>query len=274
MQGVRILLAESLHTQLQRPRLIARTACSAFISSTAMVAARLSRPGSRRISSACRRVRRSLSARQRASSWASFRRSAALMPGSWGAAAVALLPLVDRRGLLLVLPVPVLRVRVAMALLGWFWLLPGLLQKPGHQPAAGHEPSDSADRDGAAGGALQLAGKGEGLVSRDQPHLLDGLAAPAQELDSTGSAAALAGARLIAVNHKQADFTDGALGNGHGWGGAENIDQTPRRRLLARGEHRKPCVSPGLWEPKGHAAEGCSRRPASQFPVATVQVPC
>jgi hypothetical protein len=31
------------------------------------------------------------------------------------------------------------------------------------------------------------------------------------------------------VNHKQADFADGALGNGHGWGGAENTAQTPRR---------------------------------------------
>jgi hypothetical protein len=31
------------------------------------------------------------------------------------------------------------------------------------------------------------------------------------------------------VNHKQADFTDGALGNGHGWDGAENTDETPRR---------------------------------------------
>jgi hypothetical protein len=40
------------------------------------------------------------------------------MPGSWGAAAVALLPRELRRGLLLVLPVPVLRVRVAMASMG------------------------------------------------------------------------------------------------------------------------------------------------------------
>jgi hypothetical protein len=42
------------------------------------------------------------------------------MPGSWGAAGAAvLLPLaVVRRGLLLVLPVPVLRVRVAMASMG------------------------------------------------------------------------------------------------------------------------------------------------------------
>ena len=98
---------------------MARTACSAFISSAAMVAARLSRLGSRRISSACRRVRRSLYARQRASSWAWLRRSAALMPSSGGAAAFALLPLEVRRGLLLlVLPVPVLRVRVAMASMG------------------------------------------------------------------------------------------------------------------------------------------------------------
>jgi hypothetical protein len=40
------------------------------------------------------------------------------MPGSRGAATGALLPLVVRRGLLLVLPVPVLRVRVAMASMG------------------------------------------------------------------------------------------------------------------------------------------------------------
>jgi hypothetical protein len=70
------------------------------------------------------------------------------------------------------------------------------------------------------------------------------------------------------VNHKQADFTDGALGNSHGWGGAENTDQTPRRRARARGEHREPCVSPCRREPKGHAAEGfCTARPASpQWP--------
>jgi hypothetical protein len=129
-------------------------------------------------------------------------------------------------------------------------------QGPATNRQPGQSPRGSADGDGAAGSALQLAGKGEGLVSRDQPHLLAGFAAPAKELDSTGSAAALAGARLIAVNNKQADFTNGALGNGHGWGGAENTDQTPRRRPLARGEHREPCVSPGLWEPKGHAAEG------------------
>ena len=100
-----------------RPRLMARTTCRAFISSAAMLAARLSRLGSRRISSPCRRVRRSLSARQRASSWASLRRSAALMPGSRGAATGAmLLPSELRRGLLvLVLAVPVLQVRVAMA---------------------------------------------------------------------------------------------------------------------------------------------------------------
>jgi hypothetical protein len=66
-------------------------------------------------------------------------------------------------------------------------------------------------------------------VSRDQPHLLDGLAAPAQELDLTGSGDKLLDARLIAANHKEADFTDGALGYGHGWDGAENTDQTPRR---------------------------------------------
>jgi hypothetical protein len=65
--------------------------------------------------------------------------------------------------------------------------------------------------------------------SGDQPHLLDGLAAAAQELDLTGSGAELLNAGRIAVNHKQADFTDGALGNGHGWDGAENTDQTTRR---------------------------------------------
>jgi hypothetical protein len=31
------------------------------------------------------------------------------------------------------------------------------------------------------------------------------------------------------VNDQQADFADGALGSGHGWDGAENTDQTPRR---------------------------------------------
>ena len=101
--------------------------------------------------------------------------------------------------------------------------------RPGHQPAAGPEPAGSADRDGAAGGALQLAGKGKCLLGRDQPHLFDGLTAAAKELDLTGSGAELLNAGRIAVNHKQADFTDGALGSGHGWGGAENTDQAPQR---------------------------------------------
>ena len=98
-------------------------------------------------------------------------------------------------------------------------------------------------------------------MSRDQPHLLDGLAAPAKELDSTGSAAALAGARLIAVNNKQADFTDGALGNGHGWGGAENTDQTPRRRPLARGEHREPCGALASGNQRGMLRRGVRAAP-------------
>jgi hypothetical protein len=58
---------------------------------------------------------------------------------------------------------------------------------------------------------------------------IDGLAAAVQELDLPGGGDELRDARLLALNHKQADFTDGALGNGHGWGGAENTDQTPRR---------------------------------------------
>jgi len=66
-------------------------------------------------------------------------------------------------------------------------------------------------------------------VSRDQPHLLDGLAAPAKELDLAVSGAELLDSWLIAVNHKQAHFTNGAVGNRRGWGGAENTDQTPRR---------------------------------------------
>jgi len=72
-------------------------------------------------------------------------------------------------------------------------------------------------------------GKGERLLGGDQPHLLDGLAAAAQELDLTGGGAELLNAGRIAVNHKQADFTDGALGSGHGWGGAENTDQALQR---------------------------------------------
>jgi hypothetical protein len=66
-------------------------------------------------------------------------------------------------------------------------------------------------------------------MSRDQPHLLDGLAAAAKELDLPRGSAELLDTRLIAVNHKQADFADGALGSGHGWDGAENTDHTPRR---------------------------------------------
>ncbi len=64
----------------------------------------------------------------------------------------------------LVLPVLLLRVRrlvlVAKGSLGIRRLLPALLQRPGHQAAAGAEPFGSAGRDGVAGGALQLAGKG------------------------------------------------------------------------------------------------------------------
>ncbi len=146
--------------------------------------------------------------------------------------------------------------------------------KPGHQPAAGPEPAGSADRDGAAGGALQLAGKGECLLGGDQPHLLDGLAAAAQELDLTGRGAELLDSWRIAVNHKQADFTDGALGNGHGWGGAENTDQTPRRRSAGQG--RAPRASRQPWPARaaGACCGGVSLHPASQPPVATVPVPC
>ena len=48
-------------------------------------------------------------------------------------------------------------------------------------------------------------------------------------LDFAGSGAELLNAGRIAVNYKQADFTEGALGSGHGWGGAENTDQAPQR---------------------------------------------
>ena len=105
----------------------------------------------------------------------------------------------------------------------------GDLKGPATNRQPGLSPRGSADRDGAAGGALQLAGKGKCLLGRDQPHLFDGLTAAAKELDLTGSGAELLNAGLIAVNHKQADFTDGALGSGHGWGGAENTDQAPQR---------------------------------------------
>ena len=87
----------------------------------------------------------------------------------------------------------------------------------------------SDHRHGAALCALHCLGDGKGFFSRDKAHLLDGLAAAAKELDLTGSGAELLNAGLIAVNHKQADFTDGALGSGHGWGGAENTDQAPQR---------------------------------------------
>ena len=113
------------------------------------------------------------------------------------------------------------------------WADAGFCQLTAESPATnlqpGLSPEGSADRDGAAGGALQLAGKGERFFGRDQPHLLDGLAAPAKELDGTGGSAELLDPGLIAVNHKQADFADGALGTGHGWGGAEDTDHTPRR---------------------------------------------
>lgn len=171
-----------------------------------------------------------------------------LIPGNSSTESV--LRLAARRVLaVLVLTVMLLRVRrlvlVPMASLGIRRLLPALLQRPSHQPAAGPEPNGSADRDGAAGGALQLAGKGERLLGRDQPHLLDGLAAAAKELDLTGGGAELLDSWLIAVNHKQADFADGALGGGHGWGGAENTDQTPRR--LSAGQGRAQRASRQPW---------------------------
>jgi len=46
------------------------------------------------------------------------------------------------------------------------------------------------------------------------------------------------------VNHKQADFADGALGSGHGWGGAENTDQTPRRRSAGQGRAARASRQP------------------------------
>lgn len=83
----------------QRARLIARMAWSALISS------------------ACLRVRRSLSARQRASSWAILRRSAAVI---WGAAsATSGAALLALRLLVLVL------LRVIMGATGRYVLLPG-----------------------------------------------------------------------------------------------------------------------------------------------------
>jgi hypothetical protein len=114
----------------------------------------------------------------------------------------------------------------------------GRQQRPRHQRATGPAPEGSAERDDPAGGVLQLAGKREGLVSRDQPHRLDGLAGPAQELAGPGSAAALAGAGLTAENLKQADFTDRALGNAWGMG----------PWLVWCGEHRPdaPLVPTGL----------------------------
>ena len=96
----------------------------------------------------------------------------------------------------------------------------------------------------AAGGALQLAGKGKGLLGRDQPHLFDGLTAAAKELDLTGSGAVLLNAGRIAVNHKQADFTDGAL----------------RQPLLVRAA--------------GACCGGVSQRLASQRPLALLKDPC
>jgi hypothetical protein len=83
--------------------------------------------------------------------------------------------------------------------------LPAHCSKPSHQPAAGPEPLGSADRDGAAGGALQLAGKGEGLLGRDQPHLFDGLAAAAQELLLAGMGTAF-DASGIEVDGHATDF--------------------------------------------------------------------
>jgi len=130
-----------------------------------------------------------------------------------------------------------------MALVGSCRLLPGPLQRPSHQPGAGPKPNGSTDRDSAAGSALQLAGKGEGLVSRDQPHLLDGLAAAAKELDLTGGGAELLDSWLIAVNHKQADFTDGALGScGRDvWGSQPRCGRSPSPKAEQSEVYQQAC---------------------------------
>jgi hypothetical protein len=47
----------------------------------------------------------------------------------------------------------------------------GDLKGPATNRQPGQAPKGSADRDGAAGGALQLAGKRDGLLSRDQPQV-------------------------------------------------------------------------------------------------------
>jgi hypothetical protein len=53
--------------------------------------------------------------------------------------------------------------------------------------------------------AQQLAGKGEGLLGRDQPHLFDGLAAAAQELLLAGMGTAF-DASGIEVDGHATDF--------------------------------------------------------------------
>jgi hypothetical protein len=51
-----------------------------------------------------------------------------------------------------------------------------------------------------------LQANANAFSARIQPHLLDGLAAPAKELDLKGSGTELLNAGRIAVNLKQAEF--------------------------------------------------------------------
>jgi hypothetical protein len=114
------------------------------------------------------------------------------------------------------------------------------------RPTAGPEPLGSADRDRAACSALQLAGKGIGLLGRDEPLALDRLAATAEVLDGAGHGATFGGAWGVAVDGEQAQLADGTLGCGHD-GGGEGPQKAARARSAGQGRGATR-VSPGQRE--------------------------
>ena len=105
----------------------------------------------------------------------------------------------------------------------------GAARPPGGWPLWG-----SDHRDGAAPGALQLAGDREGLFGRHEAHLLDRLAALPEETLLAWMRAALE-AIGIEVNDDAADFAAGGRGCGHGLEVRDPIQQRGPRRGVKGG---------------------------------------
>ena len=105
----------------------------------------------------------------------------------------------------------------------------GAARPPGGWPLWG-----SDHRDGAAPGALQLAGDREGLFGWHEAHLLDRFAAPPEELLLAGVGAAFDPIG-IEVNDDAADFAAGGRGCGHGLEVRDPIQQRGPRRGVKGG---------------------------------------